>query len=56
MIDDEFRGLLVCPVDKSPLRDEPEALVCSSCGRRYPIENGIPLLVVDEDASLPAES
>ena len=41
--------ILVCPIDKSPVRQEGDALVCSRCGRRYPIEDGIPNMVVADD-------
>lgn len=48
MIDPELRRLLVCPVDHAELIDEPEVLVCSECGRRYPVVDDIPVLLADE--------
>ena len=48
MLNAELRALLVCPVDYQPLRDEEAALVCTECGRRYPIIDGIPMMVPDE--------
>lgn len=48
MIDPELRQLLVCPVDHAELIDEPDVLVCSECGRRYPVVDGIPVLLADE--------
>ena len=50
VIDPMLLELLVCPVDKADLRLEGETLVCTVCGRRYPIEDGIPNMLV-EDAS-----
>jgi uncharacterized protein YbaR (Trm112 family) len=41
--------LLVCPVDKAPLTLSQSTLVCTVCGRRYPIEDGIPNMLVDSD-------
>lgn len=44
MISDEFLKLLVCPVNGLPLRLEQDHLV-SSDGIRYPVVNGIPVLL-----------
>jgi len=45
------RSLLRCPEDKSQLVDEGSALKCRSCGRRYPIEDGI-VRFITPDAEL----
>jgi uncharacterized protein YbaR (Trm112 family) len=54
MIDPELRSLLVCPVDHGELTDDEKArrLVCTVCGRRYPVRDGIPVMLVEE-AELP---
>lgn len=44
----ELMDLLVCPVDKQDLRLEGTELVCTSCGRRYPVEDGIPNMLVED--------
>lgn len=44
----ELLEILACPVDHAPVRETPTHLVCSSCGRRYPIREGIPVMLVDE--------
>jgi len=51
-VDKELLEILACPVDKSPLREDAERLVCTGCGRRYPVRDGIPVMLVDE-AELP---
>ncbi|HQU17658.1 MAG TPA: Trm112 family protein [Fimbriimonadaceae bacterium] len=53
MIDPEFLKILACPVcdDRPALRLEGEWLVCSKCGRKYPILEGIPQLT-PEDGTL----
>ncbi len=51
MLDPTLRALLVCPVDHHPLRDEDDILVCTGCNRRYPVIDGIPVMLVDETDS-----
>lgn len=52
-IDPELLKILVCPLTRSPLRQEGEELVGEVGGLRYPIRHGIPVLLIDE-AKLPA--
>jgi len=54
-VDKELLEILACPVDKSPLREDAERLVCTGCGRRYPVRDGIPVMLVDE-AELPRDA
>lgn len=51
-IPDELLEILVCPLGKKPLRLENETLVCTNCGARFKIEDGIPNMLMDE-AALP---
>jgi uncharacterized protein YbaR (Trm112 family) len=45
--------LLVCPKCRGPLlHTEPEAIDCPACKLRYPIVDGIPVLMVDTARSL----
>ncbi len=48
MIDPTLLELLACPVCKAVVRKETDRLVCSQCGRRYPIRDGIPVMLVEE--------
>ncbi|MBI4614373.1 MAG: Trm112 family protein [Planctomycetes bacterium] len=52
MIDKDLLDILACPLCKVKVRLEGDRLVCSQCGRRYRIEDGIPIMLVDE-AELP---
>jgi uncharacterized protein YbaR (Trm112 family) len=58
----EFVGILVCPVSKQPVRyvpasgGEDECLFCPSSRLRYRIENGIPVMLVDEAEKLDDET
>jgi uncharacterized protein YbaR (Trm112 family) len=46
---DDLLPLLVCPVDHVPLEHDGAVLRCGSCGRSFPVEDGIPNLVVEDD-------
>jgi len=53
VIDDDFLSIVRCPVTKSRLRLEGNYLVAETGGLRYPIREGIPVLL-PEEAELPA--
>lgn len=50
LIDEGLAAILVCPVDKADLREDTQAsrLECTECGRRYPVREGIPIMLVEE--------
>jgi uncharacterized protein YbaR (Trm112 family) len=48
-----LREILRCPSCRSPLRDAPgpdgrDELVCTGCSLSYRVDDGIPVLLVDE--------
>ena len=51
-VDPALVDLLVCPVTKSPVRLEQDELVGKVGGLRYPIRDGIPVMLADQ-AKLP---
>ena len=46
-MDDEVTGMLACPACHGDLRLERDRLVCGECGRRYPVVDGIPVLIAE---------
>jgi uncharacterized protein YbaR (Trm112 family) len=46
-IDPVLLALLACPVDHARLEDRTTSLHCVACGRAYPIQDGIPVLLAD---------
>lgn len=46
-ISPELLTMLVCPIDKAALEARDHALVCTHCHREYPVEDGIPNMVID---------
>lgn len=49
-IDKELLDILACPACKGEVKLEGEKIVCqnSQCGLRYPIRDGIPVMLVEE--------
>ncbi len=48
MIDPNLLEILACPACKTAVALQGDRLVCAQCGRRYPIRDGIPVMLVDE--------
>ena len=48
MIDKELLEILACPVCKGDVRLEENKIVCVKCKRKYPVKNGIPIMLIDE--------
>jgi uncharacterized protein YbaR (Trm112 family) len=62
-LDPQLLEILACPSpDHAPLRvgtpgdPEAEALTCTSCGRQYPVVDGVPVLLLDEAVRPPSEA
>ena len=58
MLDDKLRSILVCPDDGGPLLliGDDELLYNPRLRRAYRIEDGIPVLLVDEAAAVTDDS
>ena len=50
LIEDKLLEILVCPVDKAELKplDDEKKLLCTKCGRKYPVRDGIPIMLIEE--------
>ena len=48
MIDPTLLAMLACPACKTAVQLKDDRLVCVQCGRRYPIRDGIPVMLVEE--------
>ena len=49
-IDPELLEILVCPNDRGDIDhlSEEHVIVCRTCGYRYPVRDGIPVMLIDE--------
>jgi len=54
MIDRQLLEILACPACKADVSEVGDFIVCSKCGRRYPVKDGIPVMLIDE-AIMPDE-
>ena len=50
MIDKDLLEILACPACKSSVKLEEAKIVCqnASCGLRFPIRDGIPVMLIEE--------
>jgi uncharacterized protein YbaR (Trm112 family) len=51
-MDEKLLAILVCPACHTSLEKLDAKLLCRDCGRRYPIRDGIPVMLLEE-AELP---
>jgi len=54
MISKDLLDILACPLCKADVTMEDGRIVCVKCGRRYPIRDDIPVMLIEE-AELPNE-
>ena len=47
MIDKELLEILACPLCKKDVVAEGDKIVCKSCGRKYPVKDGIPIMLIE---------
>ena len=50
MIDEELLKILACPACKTEVKLVGDRIICQNpqCGLRYPIREGIPVMLIDE--------
>lgn len=54
MISKELLDILACPLCKTDVYLAGDRIICTKCGRRYPIKDDIPVMLLDE-AEIPEE-
>lgn len=51
MIDKELLDILACPACRGDVELKDGKIVCLSCKKKYPIRDGIPVMLIDEAES-----
>lgn len=51
LIDPWLLGILRCPACRAAVTEDvaESALTCDGCGNRYPVEDGIPVMLLDDE-------
>jgi len=48
MIDKELLDILACPACKGDVELKDKKIVCKKCSKKYPIRDGVPVMLIDE--------
>ena len=48
MIDKELLKVLACPACKADIKLKENKICCTACGKKYPIKDGIPIMLIEE--------
>ena len=54
-MDDSLLEILVCPACREKVRIDGDGLICDACRLRYPIKDGIPVMIAEEATRLEAD-
>ena len=47
-MDSKLLEIVACPACKAAVKTDKESIVCMGCGLSYPINEGIPIMLVEE--------
>ena len=56
MLDSKLLAVLVCPLCKAKLEANKHELICNKCKLAYPIDDGIPIMLIDSARKFDNES
>jgi len=48
MIDKDLLDILACPSCKGDVKLSNKKIVCKKCGKKYPVKDGTPVMIIDE--------
>jgi len=47
-MDEGLLKILACPACKTGVQLKENKIICTKCGRKYPIREGIPIMLIEE--------
>jgi uncharacterized protein YbaR (Trm112 family) len=47
-VPEDLLAIMACPECRGSLEERGDALACTSCGRHYPVRDGIPIMLPEE--------
>jgi uncharacterized protein YbaR (Trm112 family) len=53
-VDPRLLEILICPACHGEVRLVDDRIVCQACGRRYPVRDDIPVMLIEEAEGGPA--
>jgi len=48
MVDKELLEIMACPDCKGAVMEQDNKIICQKCGKKYPVRDGIPVMLVEE--------
>jgi hypothetical protein len=48
MVDKDLLAILICPDCKGDVELRDNRIVCKKCGKKYPVKDGIPVMLIEE--------
>lgn len=48
MVNKELLEILACPDCKGEVQEKENKIVCLKCGKKYPVRDGIPVMLIEE--------
>ncbi len=48
MVNKDLLDILACPICKGEVKQKDDWIICLKCRKKYPISDGIPVMLIDE--------
>lgn len=48
MVKKDLLDILACPICKGEVKQKGNWIICLSCRKKYPVSDGIPVMLIDE--------